>query len=56
MCFYGSGKSKQKMKLGATKIQPDGSDKNRSSEPELIGRTLDIHMTKFVIDGFYMHM
>ena len=27
--------------------------KNRSSGPELIGRTLDIHMTKSVIDGFY---
>ena len=25
ICFY--GKTKQKMKVGATKIQPDGSDK-----------------------------
>ena len=25
--FYGSGKTKWKMKVGATKIQPDGSDK-----------------------------
>ena len=32
------------------------SFKNRSSGPELLGRTLDIHMTISVIDGFYMHM
>ena len=27
ICFYGSGKTKRKMKVSATKIQPDGSDK-----------------------------
>ena len=27
ICFYGSGKTKQKMKIGTTTIQPDGSDK-----------------------------
>ena len=27
ICFYGSVKIKQKMEVGATKIQPDGSDK-----------------------------
>ena len=27
ICFY--GKTKQKMKVGATKIQPDGSDKKK---------------------------
>ena len=32
------------------------SKKNRSSGPELIGWTLDIHMTKSVIGGFYIHM
>ena len=30
--------------------------KTSSSGPELIGRTLDILMTKFVIDGYHMHM
>ena len=28
----------------------------KNSRPELTGRTLDIHITKSVIDGFYMHM
>ena len=27
ICFYGSGKTEQKMKVGATEIQPDGADK-----------------------------
>ena len=30
--------------------------KNRSSGPQLIGRILDIHMTKSVIDEFYMYI
>ena len=34
----------------------DTPQKNRSHRPELIGRKLDIYMTKSVIDGFYMHM
>ena len=29
ICFYGSGKTTQKMKVGTTKIQPDGSDKTK---------------------------
>ena len=31
ICFYGSGETTHKMKVGATKIQPDGSDKKEIS-------------------------
>ena len=30
--LYGSGKTKQKMKVGSTEIQPDGSDKKEIRE------------------------
>ena len=33
--LYGSGKTKQKMKVVATKLHPDGSDKNEIRKKRL---------------------